>query len=124
MFEFEFEVDPQTSYVPGARQEEVVNTVRVLGDQIMALVTMRNDHEKIGGVRLSPEDMDRLCKEWMDHRRVCPFCHKPYMDVATDEAPHFEDVITRWECEHCGGAIDTAWEAGSVSWEDPIGDTR
>jgi len=80
--------------------------------------------QRVGGIRLSPEDMDRLCKEWIDARRVCLFCHEPGMDVAIDEQPHFDNVITRWECEHCGGEIDIGWIPGSVTWEDPLGDTR
>ena len=75
-------------------------------------------------VRMSVGDMDELAMKWIDARRVCPFCKEPFMDVDLDGQPRFECVVTLWQCEHCGGSIETTWEPDRVPWEDPIGETR
>jgi hypothetical protein len=121
-FKIEFEVAPKTSYAPG-RSAAAVTSVEIQGGS-RGLVLMHGPLGKLGGIRLSPEDMDRLCKEWIDARRVCPFCKEPGMNVVASEAQYLEAIETEWECEHCGGDSNTQITPGSVPWVDPLGDTR
>lgn len=90
----------------------------------LVLLFAYDETRRVGGLRLTVEDMDKLAQEWIKARRLCPFCQEPFMDAPVDEQPEFENVSTRWECDHCGGAVDTTWEPGDVAWVDPIGETR
>ena len=122
-FEFEFETHPEDSYVVG-RANDDVSKASVSGYDHKALIILANGSKEVGGIRLSPEDMDKLCKEWMDARRVCPFCHKPGMDVVIDKQPFMDAVETQWRCEYCHGEIDKLINPGSIPWEDPLEGTR
>jgi hypothetical protein len=90
----------------------------------MCLIALKNGAMRLGGVRLSPETMDKIAKWWIDQRRVCMFCKEPGMNADVDEQPHFENVQTVWTCEHCGAEMETIWEPDEVPWEDPLEGTR
>jgi len=122
-YTFRFRVNPETSHVP-ALEPKKADEVSVIGGQDWVLAMLLKDGRSIGGIRLSSEDMDRLCKEWIDARRVCPFCHKSGMDVRIDEQPFMDAVETQWQCEHCDGETNTLFNPGSVPWEDPLEKTR
>ena len=120
---FEFKVNPETSYVPGSEIKSG-DTVKALSGGNFAIFQLSNGEQPLSGLRLSSVDMDRLCQQWMDERRVCPFCKVAGMDVLTDENVSFGDVETSWDCHNCGALYERQYISGDVPWVDPIEGTR
>lgn len=126
VYNFRLDVDGNKNYACPVNDSDITNADKLIGvdgpDFTVIYLLERGD--RLGGLRLDVEVMDKLAKWWIDLRRVCPFCHEPRMDVEIDEQPSFKSVETSWKCEHCGGEYSLLVIAGSVPWEDPIAGTR